>query len=108
MMIMTFAKKYGTHKETCIILASCSRTERLHDFTVGLTNTLITRARAPHKVGHQVCYKYVGEFPAATRTLICTRSARGRYLFIQIITKWRWEFYVLTLCEVKVHAETGM
>ena len=104
-MIMTFAKKYGTHKETCLILASCSRTERLHDFIVGLTNIRPTQATGPDKLAHDVCYHYLGVFPAATRTVRCTPNAIGRYLFIQIMdTAAGW----LTLCEVNVHALTGM
>ena len=101
-MIMTFAKKYGTHKETCIMLASCSRTDRLHDFIVGLTNTLPTPATGPYNLAHQVCYYYIGFFPPATVTVRCAPNARGRYLFIQLIGDTP-DIY-LTLCEVKVYA----
>ena len=101
-MIFTLAKKYGTHKETCIMLASCSRTGLLHDFVVGLINTLPTRATVTDWQAYNMCHYYEGVFPRATVTLMCYPNARGRYLFIQ---NWSEKNKSLTLCEV---ALTGM
>ena len=85
--------------------ATCSWTERLHDFTVGLTNELPTPGTGPDKLAHQVCYNYSGIFPAAIDTVRCTKVAKGRYLFIQINGSTKDE--MLTLCEVKVFAAIG-
>ncbi|KAI0230343.1 hypothetical protein LSAT2_019294 [Lamellibrachia satsuma] len=74
--------------------------QRLHDFTVGLTNTLPTRTTGPEKSPYDVCLVYHGAFPPTTLMLTCTNYARGRYLFIQINGTGS-EF--LTLCEVEVY-----
>ncbi|KAK2138161.1 hypothetical protein NP493_8502g00002 [Ridgeia piscesae] len=75
--------------------------QRLHDFTVGLTNTLPTNTSGPQDSAHVVCLVYNGVFPARG-TLTCTNLVRGRYLFIQIngdLVKNE----TLTLCEVEVY-----
>ncbi|KAI0231437.1 hypothetical protein LSAT2_018192, partial [Lamellibrachia satsuma] len=75
---------------------------RLHDFTIGLTNTLPTKATGPDKSAHQVCLVHNGVFPMATKTLLCTNLARGRYLFVQINGDGV-KSELLTLCEVEVY-----
>ncbi|KAI0235237.1 hypothetical protein LSAT2_014282 [Lamellibrachia satsuma] len=75
---------------------------RLHDFTVGLTDTLPTTTTGPDMSPHQVCVIYNGVFPAAAMTLMCKHFPRGRYLFIQI-NGLKGE--LLTLCEVEVYCD---
>lgn len=75
---------------------------RLHDFTVGLTDTLPTTTTGPDMSPHQVCVIYNGVFPAAAMTLMCKHFPRGRYLFIQI-NGLKGE--LLTLCEVEVYCK---
>ncbi|KAI0240457.1 hypothetical protein LSAT2_008808 [Lamellibrachia satsuma] len=80
--------------------------ERLHNFTVGLTNTLPTTTTGPEKSPHQVCLVYEGAFPATRQALTCTNTTKGRYLFIHLAG----HDSVLTLCEVEVyyHFERSM
>ena len=78
--------------------------ERLHDFTVGVTNTLPTTTSGPHKLPQQVCLQYNGAFPPGTWMLNCTTIARGRYVFIQI-RKDGEKNGGLTLCEVEVYCK---
>ncbi|KAK2180738.1 hypothetical protein NP493_429g02000 [Ridgeia piscesae] len=74
--------------------------DRLHDFTVGLTNILPTRTTGPDQSIHRVCLVYTGIFPPAVKTLVCDQIVSGRYLFVQI-NSFREE--TLTLCEVEVY-----
>ena len=78
--------------------------ERLHDFTVGVTNRLPSTADGPDKSPHQVCLQYNGPFTNATEMLNCTIIARGRYVFIQI-RKDDEKNERLTLCEVEVYCK---
>ncbi|KAI0208327.1 hypothetical protein LSAT2_006992 [Lamellibrachia satsuma] len=76
---------------------------RLHDFKIGLTNTLPNATNGPQKSPYQVCLFYKGAFPATSKKLTCTNTARGRYLFIQIEGN-STSGDVLTLCEVEVYS----
>ena len=68
------------------------------------STTRLTTATGPDNMDTQVCYNYVGVFPAAL-TLVCTTNATGRYLFIQIMGTMK---ETLTLCEVVVYGDNGM
>ena len=85
-------------KNTVIFSAS----DRLHDFTVGLTNVPPTTTDGPEKSPHGVCLVYNGVFPATKKILTCDDITRGRYLFIQINGNDRTN-EMLTLCEVEVY-----
>ena len=74
---------------------------RLHDFTIGVTNTLPTTTTGPEKLPHQVCLEYNGRFPTTSEMLNCTTIARGRYLFVQ----FRKHGGYLLLCEVEVYCK---
>ncbi|KAI0232115.1 hypothetical protein LSAT2_017547 [Lamellibrachia satsuma] len=78
--------------------------DRLHDFKIGLTNTLPNATNGPQKPPYEVCLFYKGAFPATSKKLTCTNTARGRYLFIQIEGN-RTSGDVLTLCEVEVYSK---
>ena len=77
--------------------------KHLHDFTVGLTNTLPTTTFAPHDSYHVVCRVHSGVFPV-WGTLTCTNLARGRYLFIQNNGDLVNE-NIPSLCEVEVYCK---
>ncbi|KAI0217315.1 hypothetical protein LSAT2_030834 [Lamellibrachia satsuma] len=87
------------------VLATCSHTaKRLHDFTIGVTNTLATKTTGPEKLPHQVCLEYNGQFPTTSEMLNCTTIARGRYLFVQ----FREHAGYLSLCEVEVYSTVAI
>ncbi|KAI0237867.1 hypothetical protein LSAT2_011546 [Lamellibrachia satsuma] len=104
-----WAVDFGTVKsvfEIQITNRGDAQITRLHDFTVGLTNTLPTTTTGPEKSPHVVCFVYPGVFPPTTKRLTCTNYASGRYLFLQIEGQGNSE--VLTLCEVKVYPDSGV
>ena len=70
--------------------------ERLHDFTVGVTDVRATPSLGPDKSPYELCAAHPGAFGDSVN-LTCSPAVTGRFLFIQLEPNG-----MLTLCEVEV------
>ncbi|KAI0223185.1 hypothetical protein LSAT2_025593 [Lamellibrachia satsuma] len=95
------SKHLVTHVQISNRVDCC--TDRLHDFTIGLTNTRPSVTTDPKTSQYQVCLFFKGAFPPTRKKLTCNNVARGRYLFIQIESNHTNDEW-LTLCEVEVYS----